>query len=98
MSPKRSSSKHTPTAFLPLATAFESLAARRVAGGIDAVAVQRALGLRSLFLADRLLVSLGGRHRRFETAEEFVMVAQRLMASRPGEKLEFLFNLHDVNG
>ena len=98
MSPKPQSSKHTPTAFLPLATAFESLSQRRVAGGIDAVAVQRALGLRSLFLADRLLVALGGRGRRFETAEEFVAVAQRLMSARPGDKLEFLFNLHDVNG
>jgi ferredoxin-NADP reductase len=98
MSPKPSSSKYIPTAFLPLATAFESLSRRRASGGIDAVAVQRALGLRSLFLADRLLVALVGRGRRFETAEEFVAVAQRLMAGGPGEKLEFWFNLHDVDG
>jgi len=98
MSPKPPSNKHIPTAFLPLATAFESLSQRRIAGGIDAVAVQRALGLRSLFLADRLLAALGGGHRRFETAEEFVAVAQRLMSARPGDKLEFLFKLHDVNG
>jgi predicted ferric reductase/Ca2+-binding EF-hand superfamily protein len=98
MSPKSPSSKHTPTAFLPLATAFESLSQRRAHGGIDAVAVQRALGLRSLFLADRLLAALGGAHRRFETAEEFVAVAQRLMAAKPAEKLEFLFRLHDVDG
>src|SRR6266851_5262530 len=98
MSPKSPTNKRTPTAFLPLATAFESLSQRRIAGGIDAVAVQRALGLRSLFLADRLLAALGGAHRRFETAEEFVAVAQRLMSGRPGDKMEFLFRLHDVNG
>jgi predicted ferric reductase len=99
MSPKPSTPKDTPAAFLPLATAFESLSQRRAAGGgIDAVAVQRALKLRSLFLADRVLDALGGRQRRFETAEEFVAVAQRLMAGRPGDKLEFLFNLHDVDG
>jgi predicted ferric reductase/Ca2+-binding EF-hand superfamily protein len=97
MGPKPSS-KQTPTAFLPLATAFESLRQRRAQGGIDAVAVQRALGLRSLFLADRVLAALGGTHRRFETAEEFVAVAQRLMAGKPGDKLEFLFRLHDVDG
>src|SRR6478735_8659626 len=81
MSPSRPSNKHMPTAFLPLATAFESLAQRRVSGGIDAVAVQRALGLRSLFLADRLLVALGGGKRRFETPEEFITVAQKMMAA-----------------
>jgi NADPH oxidase 5 len=98
MNPKQRSNKHTPTAFLPLATAFESLAQRRLSGGIDAVAVQKALGLRSLFLAERLLVALGGGQRRFETAEEFVTVAQRLMGAAVGEKIEFLFQLHDING
>src|SRR5678816_3555371 len=78
--------RHMPTAFLPLATAFESLAQRRASGGIDAVAVQRALGLRSLFLADRLLVALGGGKRRFETPEEFITVAQKMMAA-PGSPL-----------
>jgi ferredoxin-NADP reductase/Ca2+-binding EF-hand superfamily protein len=97
MSPKSPSSKHIPTAYLPLATAFESLSQRRAAGGIDALTVQRALGLRSLFLADRLLAALGGHDRRFETAEEFVSVAQRLMSGPPGKKLEFLFRLHDVD-
>ena len=95
MSPKAPSSKHTPTPFLPLATAFESLSQRRAQGGIVAVAVQRPLGLRSLFLADRLLAALGGKHRRFETAEA---VAQRLMAAKPADKLEFLFTRHDLDG
>jgi Ca2+-binding EF-hand superfamily protein len=98
MSPKSPSNRHIPTAYLPLATAFESLSQRRAAGGIDAVTVQRALGLRSLFLADRLLAALGGHDRRFETAEEFVTVAQRLMSGPPGKKLEFLFRLHDIDG
>jgi predicted ferric reductase len=98
MSPSRPSNKHMPTAFLPLATAFESLAQRRAAGGIDAVAVQRALGLRSLFLADRLLVALGGGKRRFETPEEFITVAQKMMAAPAIDKMAFIFQLHDING
>jgi predicted ferric reductase len=97
MTPKRPIPS-APTAFLPLATAFESLTQRRVAGGIDAIAVQRALGLRSLFLADRLLLALGGGRRRFETAEEFVSVAQKLMAGPAIEKVAFLFTLHDIKG
>ena len=59
MNPKRPSAPHTSTAFLPLATAFESLSQRRLADGIDGVAVQKALGLRSRFLAERLLYALG---------------------------------------
>jgi predicted ferric reductase len=98
MSPKRPTGRTAPTSFLPLATAFESLSQRRGTGGIDAVAVQRALGLRSLFLAERLLVALGGGHRPFATPEEFITVAQNLMNGPPGAKLEFLFRLHDVNG
>jgi ferredoxin-NADP reductase len=94
----RPTGKPTPTSFLPLATAFETLSQRRSAGGIDAVAVQRALSLRSLFLAERLLVALGGAHRRFETPEEFITVAQNVMSGPPGAKLEFLFRLHDVSG
>lgn len=98
MSPARPSTSHTPTAFLPLATAFESLRQRRVMGGIDAVAVQRALGLRSLFLAERVLVALGGGRRRFETPEEFITVAQKLMAGPAVDKMAFIFTLHDING
>src|SRR6185503_2417094 len=98
MNPKRPSAPHTPTAFLPLATAFESLSQRRLAGGINAVAVQKALGLRSLFLAERLLYALGAANRRFETPEEFVTVAQKVMSARVGDKLEFLFHLYDLNG
>ncbi|MEP6653411.1 MAG: EF-hand domain-containing protein [Myxococcales bacterium] len=98
MNPQRPAAPHTPTAFFPLATAFESLSQRRLAGGINAVAVQKALGLRSLFLAERLLYALGGANRRFETPEELVTVAQKLMSARVGDKLEFLFTLYDVNG
>ncbi|HVZ72652.1 MAG TPA: EF-hand domain-containing protein [Polyangia bacterium] len=99
MDSKRDKPAAAPTAFLPLATAFESLSKRRLAtGGIDAVAVQKALNLRSLFLAQRLLVALGGNGRRFETPEEFATVAQKLMAGSPGSKVEFLFYLHDVKG
>ena len=66
--------------------------------GITAEMVQRALGLRSLFLAERLLVALGGAQRRFETAEEFVTVAQRLMAAPVSQKLEFMFRFYDIDG
>jgi ferredoxin-NADP reductase len=99
MDSKRRSQKPTPTSFLPLATVFEALSRRRRgSGGIQPVDVQKALGLRSLFLAKRLLIALGGGKRRFETAEEFITVAQKLMAAPVPEKIEFLFNLHDIDG
>ena len=86
---------------LPLATVFEALRdSSRPPGslGINAHTVQEALGLRSLYLAERLLVALGGAERRFETPEEFVAVAQRMMMAPLGAKVAFLFRLHDENG
>ena len=84
--------------YLPFATVLERLTRARGPRGIDALAVQTALGLRSLFLAERLLIALGGWRRRFETPEEFVTVAQNMMAAPVANKIEFLFNLHDIDG
>jgi NADPH oxidase 5 len=83
----------------PLATVMERLDGQRGwAQGITASAVQNALNLRSLFLAERVLVALGGDGRRFETAQEFVAVAQRLMNGPISDKVAYLFRLHDIDG
>ncbi len=83
----------------PLATVLERLDSQRGwSQGITAHAVQDALKLRSLFLAERVLVALGGDHRRFETAHEFVTVAQNLMSGPITVKIDFLFRLHDIDG
>lgn len=76
---------------------FEALRRSAPAGGIDAHAVQKALGLRSLYLAERLLVALSG-ERPFRTAGEFIAAAQETMAGTAEHKLEFLFRLHDADG
>jgi len=93
------SPSNPPRSLLPLATVLERLNSRRGwSQGITAHDVQAALKLRSLFLAERLLVALGGDNRRFETAEEFVTVAQSVMSGPVVNKIEFLFRLHDVDG
>jgi predicted ferric reductase/Ca2+-binding EF-hand superfamily protein len=99
MKPKqRNVPKGHRSGFLPLATVFERLSATPPAQGIDAHAVQRALGLRSQYLAQRLLVALGGANRHFHTAEEFVAVAQKMMSASVATKLGFLFRLYDEDG
>jgi predicted ferric reductase/Ca2+-binding EF-hand superfamily protein len=98
MNAKRRGRKPPRRGLTPLATVLEALSDKRRPGGVDAVDVQKALGLRSLFLAKRLLVALGGDQRPFETAEEFVAVAEKMMAAPVGLKIEFLFKLHDVDG
>lgn len=88
-----------PRSVNPLETVWERLDSRRGwEHGITAHAVQDALKLRSLFLAERLLVALGGANRRFETAQEFVAVAQQVMSGAVADKIAFLFNMHDVDG
>ena len=77
---------------------LEDLSKQSGQQGITGEAVQKAMGLRSLFLAQRLLSALGGSSRRFETAEEFVTVAQNLMAGPVSAKIGFLFRLHDIDG
>jgi NADPH oxidase 5 len=89
---------HTTHLRTPLLTLYEAL--RRSVGGegVDGRAVQKALGLRSLYLAERLLKALSGEQRRFRTPKEFIVAAQQMMAATPQEKLEFLFRLHDADG
>jgi predicted ferric reductase/Ca2+-binding EF-hand superfamily protein len=92
-----SSVPHTTHSRTPLLTIYEVL--RRSVGseGVDGRAVQKALGLRSLYLAERLLAALSGTQRHFRTPQEFIDAAQELMAAPPHEKLEFLFRLHDAD-
>jgi hypothetical protein len=63
--------------------------------GIDAATVQRALGLRSLYLAGRLLWALRNGDRAFRTADDFVAAAEEMMDARVEEKLGFLFRMCD---
>ena len=71
---------------------------RNAHGDIDALAVQKALGLRSLYLAQRLVVALSGSTRGFATPEEFVAQAQKVMDAPIDAKIGFLFRLHDTDG
>jgi predicted ferric reductase/Ca2+-binding EF-hand superfamily protein len=82
----------------PLITMYEALRRATSTGGVDAHAVQKALGLRSLYLAERLLVALSGSQRHFRTPQEFIAVAQETMAAPAVKKLEFLFRLYDADG
>lgn len=91
-----SSVPHTTHLRTPLLTVYEAL--RRATGSeVDGRAVQKALGLRSLYLAERLLTALRG-SQRFRTPREFIAAAQETMAAPPRAKLEFLFRLHDADG
>ncbi|HEX2676087.1 MAG TPA: EF-hand domain-containing protein, partial [Polyangiales bacterium] len=85
---------------LPLATVHDRLRAeaQAVEGCIDAHVVQRALGLRSLYLAQRLLVALSGPKRSFESAQDFIDAAEEVMAAPLPGKIDFLFRLHDADG
>lgn len=56
--PPRSDSAPPPSAPIPLRTVIGRLSEAQSSGRIDGAAVQQALGLRSLYLAERLLVAL----------------------------------------
>lgn len=89
--------RKAPVEFQPLATVLERLdRAPRPYGMVDGSAVQDALGLRSLYLAERLLFALGGASG-FKTPAEFVAAANEMMAASTNGKLEFLFRLHDAD-
>lgn len=80
--------------------ALETLVGRLASepGRIDAAALQRALGLRSLYLAERLLFALDFGRRGFANAREFGVAAEAVMAGGVEAKLGFLFRLHDHDG
>ncbi len=82
------------------AIALETLMGRlaREPGSIDAAALQRALRLRSLYLAERLLFALDFGRRGFANAHEFGSAAEAVMAGGVEAKLGFLFRLHDHDG
>lgn len=67
-------------------------------GRIDAAAVQEALGLRSRYLAERLLVALDFGRRGFANAHELGAAAEAVMGGGVEAKLGFLFRLHDHDG
>jgi len=98
MEPKRSPGPVRQKPLLPLASVLELLTRQSRPGDIDASAVQRALSLRSRYLAQRLLVALSGPGRGFASAADFVAAAQKVMAAEAGPKLEFLFRMHDEDG
>ncbi len=81
------------------AIALETLVARlSEAPRIDADAVQQALGLRSRYLAERLLLALDFGRRGFASARELGAAAQAVMTGGVEAKLGFLFRLHDHDG
>jgi predicted ferric reductase/Ca2+-binding EF-hand superfamily protein len=80
--------------------ALETLVGRLASapGRIDGAAVQKALGLRSLYLAERLVAALDFGRRGFADAREFAAAADAVMAGGVEAKLGFLFRLHDHDG
>jgi ferredoxin-NADP reductase/Ca2+-binding EF-hand superfamily protein len=68
------------------------------AGRLDADAVQRLLGLKSRYLAQRLLTALDPWGAGFSTAADFQAMAQTLIDAPVERKLAFLFRLTDVDG
>ncbi len=71
---------------------------RAGAGRLDADAVQRLLGLKSRYLAQRLLTALDAWGTGFTTAADFQAMAQTLIDAPVERKLAFLFKLTDVDG
>ncbi|WP_266217681.1 EF-hand domain-containing protein [Paraliomyxa miuraensis] len=82
----------------PLQTIVGRLASAQTSARIDGAAIQQALGLRSLYLAERLLVALDFSRRGFGNAQEFAAAAEAVMAGGLEAKLGFLFRLHDHDG
>jgi NADPH oxidase 5 len=68
------------------------------AGRIDAASLQQALGLRSRYLAERLLVALDFGRRGPELVGAGEAAAEAVMAGGVEAKLGFLFRLHDHDG
>jgi len=69
-----------------------------VPGRFDADGVQRLLGLRSRYLAQRLLAALDPWEAGFSTAADFQAMAQTMLDAPVDRKLAFLFRLADADG
>jgi len=67
-------------------------------GSFDADAVQKLLGLRSRYLAQRLLAALDTWSAGFSTAADFQAMAQTMLDAPVERKLAFLFRLADADG
>jgi Ca2+-binding EF-hand superfamily protein len=65
---------------------------------IDAQALQRALGLRSLYLAQRVLAVFDRDRNGTIEREEFIEGVRKLVFGDVREKLRFAFRLHDHDG
>jgi predicted ferric reductase/Ca2+-binding EF-hand superfamily protein len=68
------------------------------AAGIDAEALRRALGLRSEYLAKRVLAAFDRDGNGIVDRGEFLEGARALVAGTPREKLAFAFRVHDPDG
>ncbi|MEO6418286.1 MAG: EF-hand domain-containing protein, partial [Polyangiaceae bacterium] len=67
-------------------------------GVIDVKELQRALGLRSEYLAKRVLASLDLDHDGVIGRDEFVSGVKKLVFGSDSEKLAFAFRMHDEDG
>lgn len=67
-------------------------------GPIDGPAVQEVLGLRSLYLAERVLSALDFSRCGFASGRDLAAAAEAVMAGPVEAKLGFLFRLHDHDG
>jgi len=81
---------------IPVATIVARLG--EIEGKIDGAAVQEALGLRSLYLAERVLVALDFTRRGFASGQQLADAAEAVMSGPVEAKLGFLFRLHDHDG
>lgn len=73
-------------------------AAPAIGPGLDAAAVQKLLGLRSRYLAQRLMAALDPWKAGFSTVDDFHAMAQTMLDAPLERKLAFLFRLHDDDG
>jgi predicted ferric reductase/Ca2+-binding EF-hand superfamily protein len=67
-------------------------------GVIDVKELQRALGLRTEYLARRVLVSLDLNRDGVLSRDEFIAGVKKLVFGSDKEKLEFAFRMHDHDG
>ena len=93
-------SESVPAADLHLLQRLERAFATHAGGdaAIDAAELQRALGLRSGYLARRVLALLDANGDGVVRRDEFLEGVRRLVFGSAQEKLAFAFRMHDHNG